>query len=126
MSDSWPGCEIRELPDGGREFILAEPKLSFIRIDMQTRLQFGEAQLEIECPFTLTTGVDSFHLDPNDRHALGPLVGLYPDEIIRMTMRHDGTLDALFASGSALTVSPHPKYEAWNVGGFWCPPGGFG
>jgi hypothetical protein len=125
MSSSWPGCEIRTLPDGGRDFILAQPRLTFIRIDMQSRLQFGEAQLEIECPFTLTTTDNFFQLDPQDRGALGPLLSLYPDEIVRLRMQPDGTLDATFASGSALMVKPHPKYEAWNIAGFWCPPGGF-
>ena len=73
MSGSWPGAEIRTLPDGGREFILTEPKLTFIRIDMQSRLQFGEAQLEIETPFTLTTNDRSYELDPQGRGALAPL-----------------------------------------------------
>jgi hypothetical protein len=125
MSGSWPGCEIRTLPDGGRDFILTEPKLSFIRIDMQSRLQFGEAQLEIETPFTLTTTDGSYELDPGDRAGLGPLLSLYPDQIVHLMMRRDGTLDATFASGSVLTVKPHPKYEAWNIAGFWCAPGGF-
>jgi hypothetical protein len=125
MSESWPGCEIRELPDGGREFILDEPRLGFIRISVQSRLQFGDAHLEIEQPFTLTTKGGTFQLDPEDRAALGPLLSLYPDEIARVAMRPDGTLDATFASGSTLVVRPHPKYEAWSIGGFWCPPGGF-
>ena len=125
MSGSWPGVEMPTLPDGGREFILTEPTLTFIRIDMQSRLQFGEAQLEIETPFTLTTNDRAYDLDPQDRAGLGPLLSLYPDQIVHLTMRRDGTLDATFASGSVLTVKPHPKYEAWNIGGFWCAPGGF-
>lgn len=125
MSDTWPGCEVRELPDGGREFILTERQLSYLCIDMQSRLQFGEAQLAIETPFTLTTNDGSFELDPQDRGGLGPLLRLYPDEIVRLTMRRNGTLDATFASGSKLTVEPHPHYEAWNIAGFWCTPGGF-
>jgi hypothetical protein len=125
MSGSWPGCEIRETPDGGREFILTERRLTFIRIDMQVRLQFGEAELGIEQPFTLTTNDGTFRLDPQYRGELGPLLNLYPDEIARVLMRSDGTLTATFASGSHLTVKPHPKYEAWSLGGFWCVPGGF-
>jgi hypothetical protein len=125
MSGSWPGCDIRTLPDGGREFILTEPELSFIRIDMQSRLQFGQAELVIETPFTLTTTDGPYELDPADRAGLGSLLSLYPDLIVHLTMRRDGTLDATFASGSVLTVKPHQKYEAWSIAGFWCVPGGF-
>jgi hypothetical protein len=121
----WEGCEIRESPDGGREFQLADPVLSWIRVDHQSRLQFGKAELVIECPFTLRVGGAQHDLDPKNRDALGPLLGLYPDTAETLTMTPDGTLTAVFASGSSLTVPPDPRYEAWNICGFWCPPGGF-
>ncbi len=72
------GCRIRELPDGGREFVLEEPGLSFIRIDEQSRLQFGRTEVVIASPFVLElTGTVHF-LDPHRHDALGPLVALYP------------------------------------------------
>jgi hypothetical protein len=122
---SWPGCEIRELPDGSRSFEVVEPGLNWIRIDYQTRLQFGVAELAIESPFSLRVGDTVLNLDPNDRRGLGPLLALYPDSLTHLTMAPDGTLEAAFASGAVLTVLPDPRFEAWSIGGFWCPPGGF-
>jgi hypothetical protein len=113
------------MPDGSRVFEVAEPSLSWIRIDYQTRLQFGEAELVVEGPFRLRVGGRECLLDPNDRGALGPLVGLYPDTLMRLTMAPDGTLEATFASGAVVSVPPHPRFESWSIGGFWCPPGGF-
>jgi hypothetical protein len=122
---SYPGVQIIETAGGGREFVIAEPELTWIRVDFQTRLQFRDAELVIETPFSLTRAATEQHLDPNDRAGLGPLLALYPDTLQRMTMTPDGTLTAVFTSGVSLTVRPDPHYEAWNVGGFWCTPGGF-
>lgn len=122
---TWEGCEIRAQPDGGREFLLADPALSYIRIDGQSRLHFGKAELAIECPFTLQVGDTVHQLDPQDRASIGPLLTLYPDTITQLLMSSGGTLRATFASGALLTVEPHPRFEAWNICGFWCSPGGF-
>jgi hypothetical protein len=122
---SYPGVQIIETADGGREFVLAERGLTWIRIDFQTRLQFGEAELVIETPFRLSRANAEHSLDPKDRAGLGPLLALYPDTLGRMTMTAEGTLSALFVSGATLTVPPDPRYEAWNLGGFWCVAGGF-
>lgn len=121
----WEGCEILELPDGTREFRLHEQTLNWIRIDHQTRLQFGKAELVIECPFSLDRAGDVSSLDPSDRAGLGQLLRLYPDVAAHLGMSPDGTLTVKFESGAALTVPPHPSYEAWSICGFWCPPGGF-
>jgi len=81
--------------------------------------------LVIECPFTLRSGDEVDKFDPQDRARLGPLLALYPGRVERMAMTPDGTLEATFASGTVLSVPPHPRFEAWNIAGFWCPPGGF-
>jgi hypothetical protein len=121
---SWPGVEERR-GDDGVDFELVERDLSWVRIDYQTRLQFGEAEVVIEGPFHLRIdGVDHF-LDPADRRGLGPVLTLYPGRVDSLHMQLDGTLIATFEGGSVLTVPPDDRYEAWNVGGFWCPPGGF-
>jgi Family of unknown function (DUF6188) len=106
----------------GGEFALAEPALSWIRIDHQCRIQFRQAELVIECAFTLQDNGAVHELESSQRVALGPLVALYPDTITQLTMSPDSTLLGTFASGRALTV-PHPRFEAWNIGGFWCPQG---
>src|SRR3954465_4705548 len=95
-----PACEIREFPDGSREFLLAERELSWIRIDFQARLQLGDAELVIETPFRLAVDEHEHALDPNDRGGLGPLLALYPDAVERVTMSSDGTLEAIFASSA--------------------------
>jgi hypothetical protein len=51
---SWPGSAIEKLPGGGVRFSLTEPQITYLRIDYQARIQFGEAELVIEAPFELT------------------------------------------------------------------------
>ncbi len=89
------------------------------------RLQFGDAELVIECPFVLRMAEAVFLLDPSHRAGLGPVLALYPNQLSRLAMAPDGSLEAEFASGATLQVVPDPRYEAWSIGGFSCPPGGF-
>src|SRR5262249_35961478 len=116
---------IRKLPGGHREFDLEERELTFIHVSHQTVFVFGKAQLQIESPFILRDGVETHRLDPEDRAALGPVLALYPGSAASLLMSPDGTLEVRFASGAILTVPPDPQFEAWNICGFWCPPGGF-
>lgn len=125
VNSSWPGCAIRVLPDGGRSFDLADRELSWIRVDYQARLQFGDAELVIETPFELRVDERADTLDPNDRAGLGPLLSLYPGTNIEVTMAPEGTLWVTFVGGASLIVPPHPKYEAWSIAGFCCTLGGF-
>lgn len=122
----WPGCATRVLPDGGRAFELVDRELTWIRIDHQTRLQFGQAELVIETLFELRLEGRTHLLEPEDRAGLGPLVALYPATNIDATMSPDGTMQMTFVGGAFLSVPPHPQYEAWSLAGFWCPIGGFG
>jgi hypothetical protein len=92
--------------------------LSWIRVDHQSRLQFGQAELVIENAFTLRVAGAVHQLDPDERSALGPLLALYPDTMALLAMSPDGTLRGTFASGSSLTIPPHPYYEAWGLCGF--------
>jgi hypothetical protein len=78
----------------------------------------------IESAFSLRAGDMVTQLGPNDREGLGPLLALYPDSLAHLTMAPDGTLEAAFSSGAALIVPPDPRFEAWSIGGFCCPPGG--
>ena len=122
----WDGCHTRVLDDGGREFSVDDPALACITINYQARLQFGQAELVIETPFTLREDGNEQVLDPNDRAALGPLLALYPDTLSGpLVMNRTGTLSVLFESGASLEVPPHPDYEAWTICGFFCLPGGF-
>jgi hypothetical protein len=116
------GCWIRELPDGGREFVLDEPSLSFIRIDDQSRLQFGDTEVVIDGPFEVVTASRTHYLDPRHTDSLGPLVSLFPGEVRWLWTSAHGDLTAVFASGVTVTVSPDPFVRAWSVGNVYCLP----
>jgi hypothetical protein len=118
------GCQIRELPDGGREFVLDEPSLSFIRIDHQSRLQFGRTELAIGSPFVLAVAGTVHHLDPQHRGALGPLAALFPGSLRWLWTSAEGELTAVFQNGAELRVAPDPVNKAWSVGTVYCLPGG--
>ncbi|MEQ1786128.1 MAG: DUF6188 family protein [Acidimicrobiales bacterium] len=91
--------------------------LSFIRIDHQTRLQFGNVEVVIETRFHLEAGRRRHDLDPEDRGALGPLLALYPTSLTVATVGADGTLTLGFAGGASIAVPPHPSYEPWQISG---------
>jgi hypothetical protein len=91
--------------------------VSFIRIDHQTRLQLGEAEIVIESPFTLRSAGSEYVLDPGERGGLGPLLALWPDELTMVRAGADGTLHLAFGSGATVIVPPDPHYEAWQVVG---------
>ena len=110
------GCHIRELPDGGREFVLDEPSLSFIRVDHQSRLQFGRTEVAIGSPFIVAYGDTVHRLDPRRREALGPLLALFPGALRWLWTSAEGELAAVFQSGAKVTVPPDPVSKAWSVG----------
>src|ERR1700683_4493811 len=96
---SWSGSAFERLPNGGIRFTLTESGISWIRIDYQCRIQFGEAELVIETPFELTAAGGSYQLDPDDRGGLGAFAALYPDTTADVLMSPDGDLGMTFASG---------------------------
>lgn len=118
------GARIRELPDGGREFVLDEPTLSFIRIDYQSRLQFGETEVVIGSPFELEMDGVVHHLDPRRWEALGPLVALFPGTLRWLWTSAHGALTAVFQNGARVRVTPDAMTRAWSVGNVYSLPGG--
>jgi len=91
--------------------------LSFIRVDHQTRLQFGGTEVVIESPFSLRAEDRELQLDPGDRASLGPILTLYPDSLASASVDEGGTLRLDFASGARIVVPQDPRYEAWQVNG---------
>jgi hypothetical protein len=110
------GCRIRELPDGGREFVLDEPDLSFIRVDLRSRLQFGRTEVAIAGPFILEVDGAAYRLDPQRRSALGPFVALYPGTVRWLWTSIDGVLTVEFRTGAKVIVEPDPTGRSWSVG----------
>lgn len=105
--------------------------LTFIRIDYQTHLQFGDTQIVVETPFKITVDGAERALDPERRSGLGPLLALYPARLASAAIESDLTLRLLFEGGATVAVPPHPEYEAWHVVGpgsrlIVCPPAGSG
>ena len=108
---------------------VADPTLTFIRIDHQSRLQFGGTEFVIASAFRLTMNDADYELDPDGRSGLGPLLALYPDELVTARVDPDSALRLSFASGAELVVPPSDEYEAWEVNGpgnrvVVCQPGG--
>jgi hypothetical protein len=116
------GCQIRELPDGGREFVLDEPILSFIRIDDQSRLQFGLTEVVIASPFVLELKGTVHFLDPRRQDALGPLVALYPGTARWLWTSARGEMTVVFRNGNTVRVPPAPTARAWSVGSAYSLP----
>jgi Family of unknown function (DUF6188) len=106
--------------------------MTFVRIDHQTRLQFGDFEIAIESPFRVTAPDGSQNsLDPGVRASLGPVLDLYPDALVTATVDADASLRLRFASGATLDVPAEYGFESWQVngpGGFLvvCAPGGGG
>ena len=117
------GLQIRELPDGGKEFVLDDPTLTFIRIDEQSRLQFGSTEVVIGIPFTLEINGTVHRLHPQQWDTLGPLVGLYPSTVRWLWSSAEGELTVVFENGAKVLVTPDAMSRAWSVGSVYCMPG---
>lgn len=103
--------------------MLDEPSLSFIRIDEQSRLQFGATEVVIGIPFTLEVDGNIHHLNPTRTDALGPFVALYPARMRWLWTSADGELTAVFEGGATVRVTPDSMARAWSVGDVYCMPG---
>lgn len=114
-----------------RVIIVPDGTLSWIRVDHQTRLQFGEVEIVIESPFLLRINGAEVTLDPAQREALGPLLAIYPDTVELARVDADATLRLKFQSGAEVAVRADPQFEAWSVVGpgtqmLVCVPGDHG
>ncbi len=112
------------MPDGGREFVLDQPDLSFIRIDDLSRLQFGRTEVAIGSPFEVEIRGIVHRLDPARTEGLGPFVSLFPGSVRWLWTSAEGRLTAVFTSGARITVTPDAVTKAWSVGSVFCMPGG--
>ncbi len=117
--------------DADPTVLIADSALTYIRVDHQTRLQFGDAEVVIETPFTLTAAGVEHRLDPEARSGLGPLLAVYPNDLVAATARPDCSLVLDFVSGARIVIDQHPSYEAWSIVGpgsrlVVCPPAGAG
>jgi hypothetical protein len=118
------GFVVRQMPDGGIEFVLEERLLDHVCIDHWSRLRFGSTEVAIRTPFSLEHAGLMHRLDPNRRDALGPLLSLFPGSLRWLWTSAVGELAAVFVDGSVMHVSPHPVSSAWSVGDVSSLPAG--
>jgi hypothetical protein len=98
-----------------RTLTIDETDLTYICIDHQARLQFGKAEIVIECPFLLTVDNVVHRLDPQTRIDLGPLLALYPASLSAAYVSKGAALHLDFDNGATVVVPQDPQYEAWQV-----------
>jgi len=110
-----PGKTVVAGRDWYREIVNEE--LAWVRIDHQTRLQFGDVEVVIEARFVLSVEGIDYPLNPADRGGLGILLRVYPDSLREGRVDPDGTLRLEFASGTSIAVPSDPQYEAWSIVG---------
>ena len=101
----------------GWQLDFAPSDLSFLRVDHQARLQFGQTEVMIESPFRMSVGGVGYRLDPEDRPKLGPFLGLYPNSLATASVDAHATLNLIFTDGATIRVPADPQFEAWQVNG---------
>ena len=116
------GCDIRELPDGGQEFVLDDPVLAHIQVDVACWLTFGVIDVVIASSFTVEIDGIGYRLDPRRTEELGPLLALYPGTARWLWSSPEGVLTLVFENGSRLIVVPEVTAPAWSVGAVCWPP----
>ena len=104
---------IRELPDGGKEFVLDDPVLAWIQIDIRVHLRFGAAEVVLGGPFDVNLDGIVYRLDPQRVEGLGPVLALFPGTARWLWSAPDGWLTLVFEHGARLRVGPGGPPGAW-------------
>jgi Family of unknown function (DUF6188) len=106
---------LPNVTDQVRALAIEQADLTYIRIDHQARLQFGEVEVVIECPFVLAVDGAIHRLDPEARIDLGPLLALYPTSLAAAYVSDRATLHLDFDSGATIAIPQDAQYEAWQI-----------
>jgi hypothetical protein len=114
------GVPVRELPDGGFEFVLDDPVLSAVAIesgvDGRVTLRFGGADVVLSGPFRLAVdGVDHV-LDPTFPESLAPLLVCMPGAARWLWATPAGEFVVVMAAGQRIVVPAPTVRSAWSVG----------
>jgi hypothetical protein len=104
-----------------------------LRVDYAFTLIFWSreysAEIRIEAPFTLTSADgQTFHVEAENVETVSPALQVLNQVASEVAVQH-GTLHIEFEGRTAISVSPLPKHEAWNLCGSGglkvvCMPGG--
>ena len=117
------GYHLRELPDGGLEFVLEDPVLACLVVADRVTLRFGRTDVVVAEPFDLEVDGVGHRLDPRRHETLGPLLAAYPGTARWLWASPDGELTLVFMQGQRL-VAPGPSCAAPGRSGFrtrWTP-----
>jgi hypothetical protein len=120
------GVLVRELPDGGREFVLEDPVLRALVVDGGITLRFGRVDVAVTGPCTLEVDGNRHRLDPGAPDTLAPLLSCYPGSARWLWASPDGRLTVVWMQGQRLTVPGPPVPCTWSVGGMSGPGPGWG
>ena len=113
MSD---GVVLRELPDGGHEFVLEDPVLAALEVDESVTLRFGRSDVTVSGPFALEVDGVLHRLDPSDLGSLAPLLSCIPGAARWVWASPDGRLTLEFMQGQRLVVPGPTRQSYWSVG----------
>jgi hypothetical protein len=111
------GVLVRELPDGGREFVLEDPVLCALVIDGGITFRFGRTDVVVRRSSTLEVDGTEHRLDPGAPESLVPLLSCYPGTARWLWASPDGRLTVVLMQGQRLVVPGPPVPAAWSVGG---------
>jgi hypothetical protein len=106
------GVVHRELPDGGREFVLQDPVLRALEVNGDVTLRFGTTDVTISGSFTLEVDGVSYRLDPGEPETLAPLLSCIPGTARWIWASPRGLLTVELMQGQRL-VAPGPMRQPW-------------
>ena len=110
------GFRLRELPDGGVEFVLENPVLTGVVVADRVVLRFGATDVVVADPFELEVDEVGHRLDPARPETLGPLLAVYPATARWLYASPDGGLVLVLRGGPRLVVPGPAVRRSWFVG----------
>jgi hypothetical protein len=110
------GVLIRELPDGGHEFVLEDPVLARIVVDQRVTLRFGSTDVSVSGPFAFEVDGLGHWLDPRYADSLAPLLSSFPGSARWLWTSPTGELTLVLMQGQRLVVPEPLARSAWSVG----------
>jgi hypothetical protein len=115
------GVLLRELPDGGHEFVLDDPALSALVVDGSVTLRFGRTDVVVSGLCTLRLDGVPLLLDPGSPDTLAPLLSCFPGSARWLWSGPDGRLTLVLMQGQRLEVPATGNRSTWTVGGMPAP-----
>jgi hypothetical protein len=110
------GVVLRELPDGGHEFVLEDPVLRALEVDAAVTLRFGRTEVTVSGPFALEVDGVAHRLDPCVPESLAPLLTCIPGAARWVWAAPDGRLTVELMQGQRLVAAEPTCQPWWSVG----------